>query len=168
MPPPSPKIPSLESKPRLKYTRSIFKGLCYRLQVSLSYYFNNSTEDSEKGWGRKTIGPFHLPLRRSRSCLSLIPKGMTQVSFGKHETVRHLPLLSEVVVKNVADGTLIEKLKHLAHQPLPPSPSWAKTWNSSLHLKPSQGGLKVSTARVCHLFTGTWRPQGPAGEDTKI
>lgn len=38
----------------------------------------------------------------------------------------HLPLLREVVVKNVADGTLIENLKHLARQSLPPAPSWAK------------------------------------------
>ncbi|KAJ1070420.1 hypothetical protein K5549_021670, partial [Capra hircus] len=55
-----------------------------------------------------------------------------------------------------------ENLKHLAHQPLPPAPSWAKIWNSSLHLKPSQGGLKGSTERVCHLLTGTRGPQGPA------
>lgn len=40
-----------------------------------------------------------------------------------------------------------------AHQPLPPTPSWAKARNPSLHLKPSKGGLKVSTARVC-MFAG--------------
>ena len=64
------------------------------------------------------------------------------------------------MVKNVEDGTFTENLKHPAHQPLLPAPSWAKTWNSSLHLKPSQRSLKVSTASVCHVFTGTWGPQG--------